>query len=431
MGAVFAADIEKAKRLHVGSGTIYLVDYTNVELPSPESGAALAKDNPDGVKKWATTGDDYYGKLNNASIQKFQNGLPMDHTDLVCDVYGSFDNLPADDGTIEEVLSRQVFEHMSLTECKAALMECRRVLADDGILRIDVPDHEESLRQWKDCEGFRPFFKRHIFGSMRNDAAYHIMGWTRGSLVAFLDRYGFDAVEEEKNIHLYPAFCIRFRKRSHEMILDGPPAKNRQWFAAWEYCGEPLGEPLVVPDDYDVLEVGCGTRPWPRANHYVDIDEDAVDSLPEGRKLDFVNAAADVLPWFDGEFDFVFASHIMEHVHDPHAVASELSRVASAGCVVCPSNMKDALFGFHEDDHKWWALPTSEPNTLRLIRVDPAWREAIFDEDMSKAMHQMLRLEHRRFGAEGRKLKSWFNAAEPLLDVVVHWEGELIVEVLE
>ena len=359
-----------------------------------------------------------------------QNGPPMDHRDLICDIYGEFGNLPADDGTIEEVLSRQVWEHMSLTECDAAMVECRRVLADGGILRIDVPDHEESLRLFGEDTKCRPFFHRHIFGSRRNDAAHHIMGWTRAGLAAFVKRHGFEFVAEEPNIHVYPAFCIRFSKGPHDVPLDGEMVPPRQWFAAWEYCGETPGEPLIVPDDHKVLEVGCGTRPWPRADYYLDNDESARDSLSMDAHGRFTKGDAADLPYEDGEFDYVFASHIMEHVEDPRQVAAELSRVASAGCVVCPSNMKDALFGFHEDDHKWWALPTSEANTLRLIKIDPAWIAAIFDEDMSKAMHQMLRLEHRRFGKEGRKLKKWFNRSEPLLDVVVNWEGELKVELL-
>ncbi len=428
-GIAWAIDVDRKKRLHVGCGTIYLDGWTNVDLPSSESGCALAENNPQGVEKWRTSENDYFGRLKNVSIEKMEDGLPLDHRDLVCDVYGSFDALPCDDGEIEEILTRQVFEHLSVREARGAVLECRRVLCDGGILRLDVPDHEASLNAY--AEGInRNFFKRHIFGSRKNTAAYHIVGWTRESLAAFLDEYGFDLVEEEENIHFYPAFCLRFRKRT-DMRIDGPPPETDPWFAAWEYCGDEPGEPLIVHGEFKILEIGCGARPWPKASFYVDV-EDVRSSLPFEKQESFLQADVHKLPadW-TGRFDYVFASHVLEHCRCPHKAAAEMARVARAGCIVCPSPMKDAIFNFHEADHKWWALPTKKKNTIRLMPVDGEWRDRVYEEDVSKAMHQMLRLEKRRFGAEGRLLREWFRRAEPWLDVVVKWNGRLRVEIVK
>lgn len=90
------------------------------------------------------------------------------------------------------------------------------------------------------------------------------------------------------------------------MTLETPA-----WNAAWEYCGDEPGEPLIVPEDFKVLEVGSGHAPWPRANFNVDID-DVRESLPFEKQDNFLQADAHALPedW-TGKFDYVLASHIL------------------------------------------------------------------------------------------------------------------------
>src|SRR5690606_2870150 len=122
------------------------------------------------------------------------------------------------------------------------------------LLRLSVPDHDATMELWKETGD--PFFKRHVVGSLKNDAAWHVMGWTRSSLKAFLSEHGFEFVEEEPNIHCYPAICMKFRKAA----LKGDPNRIESWKAAWQYAGEPLGTPLKRPDGM-VLEVGCGRNP--------------------------------------------------------------------------------------------------------------------------------------------------------------------------
>jgi hypothetical protein len=98
----------------------------------------------------------------------------------VVDRYGSALALPFMDGCATEVLARQVFEHLSLTEAKAALQEFRRVLLPRGLLRLDVPDTEETAKLLSETKD--PFYIRHLFGSRKDDYGYHLMGYDRAGL---------------------------------------------------------------------------------------------------------------------------------------------------------------------------------------------------------------------------------------------------------
>lgn len=56
--------------------------------------------------------------------------------------------LPVADGAASLVYSEHVIEHLTLEEGVALLRECRRVLRDDGVLRIATPDLEALVRSY-------------------------------------------------------------------------------------------------------------------------------------------------------------------------------------------------------------------------------------------------------------------------------------------
>lgn len=194
-------------KLHIGCGTVYLMDgWTNVDQLGAK--VHLAKDRPDLVQRWSTTENAYYAR--HGGVGEHTVATPQIH-ESVCDVYGDMCALPFADGSADEILCRQVFEHLSIREARQCLAEFNRVLKTGGILRLDVPDHEASLDAYR--ETGRNFFKRHIFGSQKCDSAWHVMGWTRKGLVAFCGQYGFQYDKEEHNVHFYPAFCLQFLKQ--------------------------------------------------------------------------------------------------------------------------------------------------------------------------------------------------------------------------
>lgn len=193
-------------RLHLGSGSVFLRDWVNVDLPAPRT--FLAHERPDLVEKYITTESEYYARHSDKTIESLRRG-PLNQ-ECVCDRYGSFQFLPVRVGEVQEILARHVFEHLSIAEAKQALRQAWAVLSLDGILRLDVPDHEETLRLFSKTHDH--FYIRHLLGPRRGDYGFHMLSYTRDRLKQLVQSQGFFYQDEEPNIHLYPAFCLRFVK---------------------------------------------------------------------------------------------------------------------------------------------------------------------------------------------------------------------------
>lgn len=93
-----------------------------------------------------------------------------------------------------------------------------------------------------------------------------------------------------------------------------------------------------VPPDALVLEVGSGGNPYARANVLLDAYEETRERhwTPLSVDRPFVFGAVERLPFRTRAFEFVIASHVVEHVADPVRVLRELERVASAGYIEVP-----------------------------------------------------------------------------------------------
>lgn len=193
-------------RLHIGSGSVYLSCWLNVDLPAANT--FLAADRPDLVEQWRTIETDYYRKHSDLNVDALRAG-PLDQ-EYVCDRYGSFDFLPVPNGSVDEILTRQSFEHLSIAEARRALDCMFAALETGGILRIDVPDHEKTLRLYRETGDH--FYMRHLLGPRRNEHGFHMMSYTPDRLRALVESRGFRLEAEEPNVHFYPAMCLRFKK---------------------------------------------------------------------------------------------------------------------------------------------------------------------------------------------------------------------------
>jgi SAM-dependent methyltransferase len=87
-----------------------------------------------------------------------------------------------------------------------------------------------------------------------------------------------------------------------------------------------------------VLEVGSGGNPYARANVLL-------DAYPETRERHWVPLTVDrpfvfgfleQLPFKDKSFDFVIASHVLEHSAAPERALAEMQRVGRAGYIEVP-----------------------------------------------------------------------------------------------
>lgn len=193
-------------KLHVGSGNVYLHGYLNIDLPA--SDVFLSSERPDLVERYTTTESDYYGRHKDKAHDNLRGG-PV-RMENICDAYGSFAFLPVRCGEATEILSRQVFEHLSPADGVLAFRECQRALGKNGLLRLDLPDPDETLKRFRETGD--DFWIRHLFGPRRNEYGGHTP-YTRPMLMEMAQAAGFSFVCEEENIHdLYPAFCLRFRR---------------------------------------------------------------------------------------------------------------------------------------------------------------------------------------------------------------------------
>lgn len=113
-----------------------------------------------------------------------------------------------------------------------------------------------------------------------------------------------------------------------------------------------------------VLDVGCGHLPYALATHLADIsltDNSRRFGHPipiNGRP--FFECSIESLPFQNAEFDFVYCSHVLEHVKNPAVACAELMRVARRGYIECPRSWTEYVFS--APDHYW--LVDLEQNTL-------------------------------------------------------------------
>jgi len=100
-----------------------------------------------------------------------------------------------------------------------------------------------------------------------------------------------------------------------------------------------------VPRSALVLEVGSGGSPYFRANVLID----AYTETRERHWAPFVTDRPSVLgkgeslPFRDKSFDFVIASHVLEHSTDPETFLRELQRVAKAGYIETPDAFMERI----------------------------------------------------------------------------------------
>lgn len=104
-----------------------------------------------------------------------------------------------------------------------------------------------------------------------------------------------------------------------------------------------------LPIDANVLEIGPGHTPFPRASIFVDFVER--DNLPG--PLHKIDIAKEVLPFPDKSFDFVYCRHVLEDMHNPFLICAEMQRVGKAGYIETPSPLAEIARGIDGNSPPW------------------------------------------------------------------------------
>jgi len=111
---------------------------------------------------------------------------------------------------------------------------------------------------------------------------------------------------------------------------------------------------------WKILDIGCGYRAHPYASVIADVQD--LSNHYEGKK--FIKINEKELPFKDQEFDFVIASHVIEHVKDFEFFINELERISSKGYIELPSRLGDNLVFENKTDHIWWFVYDDINNKL-------------------------------------------------------------------
>lgn len=199
------------KKLHAGCGTVYLEGYINVDLPIPGVSFQASK-RPDLVRENLTTINNYY---KNPVTKKDIENRQLQERKIVVDLFADVRKLPFLANTLDEIRSVQLFEHFTYEEGEQVLQHWHNLLKSGGLLHIDVPDLDETIKAYLKTKSKREkrWHLRLIFGSQKNEHSFHKALYSKNMLASLLRKHGFYKIRDVGNIHFYPAFDLEAVKR--------------------------------------------------------------------------------------------------------------------------------------------------------------------------------------------------------------------------
>ena len=110
-----------------------------------------------------------------------------------------------------------------------------------------------------------------------------------------------------------------------------------------------VNKTLSKNTNWKILDIGCGYRAHKSASVIADIQD--LSNFYQNKN--FIKITEKKLPFKDKEFDFVIASHVIEHVDDFEFFIKELERISSKGYIELPSRLGDNLVFENKNDHIW------------------------------------------------------------------------------
>ena len=104
-------------------------------------------------------------------------------------------------------------------------------------------------------------------------------------------------------------------------------------------------------NNWNILDIGCNQDAVEYAQTAADIQN--FSKFYNDKK--FVLIKTKELPFKDNEFDFVYASHVIEHIDDVEFFMKEIQRISKRGYIELPSLLEDNIVLSENsiNDHKW------------------------------------------------------------------------------
>ena len=132
-------------------------------------------------------------------------------------------------------------------------------------------------------------------------------------------------------------------KRSSKKFIDNLLKNNTSW---------------------KILDIGCGYTAHSNASTICDVQD--LSNFYKDRK--FIRLKEKTLPFKNKEFDFVIASHVLEHVDDVDYFIKELERVSTKGYIELPTILEDNLVFENRNDHLWHMEFDDDYNKLLISK---------------------------------------------------------------
>ena len=147
-----------------------------------------------------------------------------------------------------------------------------------------------------------------------------------------------------------------------------------------------IEQKLSLNQNWKILDIGCGYG----ANKYANVICDVQDLSEYYKGKNFVKLNEKKLPFLDKEFDFVIASHVLEHVDDIKFFISELERISSNGYIEVPTILEDNLVFENKTDHLWHMNFDDNENKL-LISKKVQYLEPVLTVSTIKKFQEIFR----------------------------------------
>ena len=138
--------------------------------------------------------------------------------------------------------------------------------------------------------------------------------------------------------------------------------------------------------NWKILDIGCGYS----ANVNATVLADTQDLSNYYKDKNFVKINEKILPFKDNEFDYVIASHVIEHVEDFQFFIKELERISSKGYIELPSRLGDNLVFENKNDHVWWFRYDDTINQIIASKKNQLI-EPFITVSMSKLLEKIFR----------------------------------------
>ena len=132
-------------------------------------------------------------------------------------------------------------------------------------------------------------------------------------------------------------------KRSSKKFIDSLLKNNTSW---------------------KILDIGCGYTAHSSATVICDVQD--LSNFYKDKK--FIRLKKKTLPFKNKEFDFVIASHVVEHVDDVDYFIKELERVSTKGYIELPTILEDNLVFENKKDHLWHMEFDDNENELQISK---------------------------------------------------------------